>query len=184
MDTGAILKFEPNVPIQVALQYATGKRCANARVMYTLTSGDKMFLNAPEADRVDALGVKPGEAFTICQVGKGKNVQWAIGRGQEASPGRTQTTRSQSGTDAHNAEPVARRAAPLRFAPMPTESADQVLSRKLVASADNSMRSYLKAAVSAAADTEKYAASIGRHLEFSAGDVLTAAIFLAQMGGR
>lgn len=169
METNSTLKFEANVPVEVALQYATGKRCANARVMYTLTSGDKMFLNAPEADRVDALGVKPGEAFTICQVGKGKDCQWAIGR--------TGVRSQESGVRIAPA-------APLAFAPRPSESADQALSRKITASAENSMRAYMKAAVGAAADTEKYAESIGRELKFSSADVLTAAIFLAQMGGR
>lgn len=178
METSSILKFRPNEPVEVALQYATGKRCANARVMYTLTSGDKMFLNAPEADRVDALGVRPGEAFTICQVGKGKDCQWAIGR-EGVSPERTQTTRSQ--------EPVASRTtpgAPLQFAaPKPVRTAEQARSQQLTASAENSMRAYLKAAVGAAADVEKYAHSIGRELQFSSSDILTAAIFLAQMGG-
>lgn len=170
METSSTLQFKPNVPVEVALEYASGKRCANARVMYTLTDGQKMFLDAPVADRVDALRVRPGEAISICKVGKGKDCQWAVGR---------------VGDVRAEALPAARRpaAAPLAFAPKPAETPQDVRSRQMVASADNSMRCYLKAAVSAMADTEKYAASISREVKFSSSDILTAAIFLAQMRG-
>jgi len=174
METTEALKFESNVPVNVALKYESGKLCANQRVMYTLTDGQKMFLDPPVAARVDQLQVKPGEALTICKIGKGKDAQWAVGRSGETAGVPLVPAASKKRTPA----------APLEFPPKPVESPNEIAARRVVASADNSMRSYLKAAVSAVADTEKFAYSIGRELIFSSADVLTAAIFLAQMGGR
>jgi hypothetical protein len=169
MEASSTLRFEPNVPVDVVLKYSggfavTSRATGQAQMMYTLTDGRRMYLDPDVAARVDELRAKQ---VTICKVGKGKDAQWAVGTKDQVA----------------EAVPAARRPAPIEFAPKPTEPADQVLSRKLTASADNSMRFYLKAAVSAAAETEKYAHSIGRELQFSSGDILTAAIFLAQMGG-
>jgi hypothetical protein len=170
METSSTLRFEPNVPVEVELEYATGKPVTSQvtgqpQMMYTLTTGQRMYLDLPVAARVDALRVK---RLTICKIGKGKDAQWAVGSGEEVA----------------EAVPAVRRPAPIEFAAKPVETRDEAAARKLIASADNSMRCYLKAAVSSAADVEKYAKSIGRELTFSSGDILTAAIFLAQMGGH
>ena len=172
MESSSTLRFEPNVPVDVALKYAGGFQVTSTKtnlpqMMYTLTDGRRMYLDLPVAARVDALGVPKGQSFTICKVGKGKDAQWAVGSKEAVA----------------EAVPVVRRPAPLEFPAKPEESSADVRSRQVVASADNSMRAYLKAAVSAVADTEKYAHSIGRELTFSSADVLTAAIFLAQMRG-
>lgn len=167
METSSTLKFESNVPVEVALKYRGGREVTSARtdekqMMYTLTSGMRMYLDLDVAARVDELGLKPGEGFVICKVGKGVSAQWAVQRKEGV---RSQETGVRM---------------PM---PKPVEPPEQVLSRKLVAAGANDLASALKAAVSAACEAQAYAKSIGFVVTFSPADIAQMACIAARLQG-
>ena len=83
-----ILRFEMNVPAEVALKYAgPGKpfegRYGN-RVMYTLADNRVMYVAPIVANRISALGIQPGEVFQVCKQekrqGQRKLIEWQVQR--------------------------------------------------------------------------------------------------------
>src|SRR5271157_5222737 len=88
-----ILRFPPNVPIQLALAYGHGKtidRGFGRRVMFTLVGGAVTLLQPTVADRIERLGVRARQPFFLCryQARKGALDQWrAWLPGQQPSPG-------------------------------------------------------------------------------------------------
>ena len=74
------MKFATNVPVEVALEYSTGKPVDGnfgPQVMYSLVGGEKMYVDAPVAAQITALGLAPREAFMICKSAKGP---WKVAR--------------------------------------------------------------------------------------------------------
>ena len=163
METSGTVKFEANVPLELALKYATGRAVTSTvtnsqQMMYTLADGRRMYLDLHVSARVDELGLKPGEIFTLCKVGKGKDTQWAVRRG-----------------------PLDETSA---YAPKPVAPPEQVLSRQLVAANCSALSAALRAAVSAADDAEKYAKSLGFEIRFTPADIAQLAGIAARtMGG-
>ena len=83
-----ILRFEMNVPAEVALKYAgPGKpiegRYGN-RVMYTLTDNRVMYVAPIVASRISNLGIQAGEVFHVCKQekrqGRKKLIEWQVQR--------------------------------------------------------------------------------------------------------
>jgi hypothetical protein len=83
-----ILRFEMNVPAEVALKYAgPGKpiegRYGN-RVMYTLADNRVMYVAPIVANRISDLGIQPGEVFQVCKQekkqGQRKVIEWQVQR--------------------------------------------------------------------------------------------------------
>ena len=83
-----ILRFEMNVPVEVALKEAgPGKpiegRYGN-RVMYTLTDERVMYVAPIVASRISDLGVQPGELFHVCKQvkrqGTKRLIEWQVER--------------------------------------------------------------------------------------------------------
>jgi hypothetical protein len=83
-----ILRFEMNVPTEVALKYAgPGKpiegRYGN-RVMYTLADNRVMYVAPIVASRISDLGIRPGEVFQVCKQqkrqGQRKYIEWQVQR--------------------------------------------------------------------------------------------------------
>ena len=81
-----ILRFEMNVPAEVALKYAgPGKpiegRYGN-RVMYTLADNRVMYVAPIVASRISDLGIQPGEPFQVCKQekkqGQRKLIEWRV----------------------------------------------------------------------------------------------------------
>jgi hypothetical protein len=168
MESSGTLKFESNVPVEVALKYEGGREVTSSvngekQMMYTLTNGQRMYLDLNVAARVDELGVKTG--IVICKVGKGATAQWAVQRSEGAR-----------GQGSGAGEPKI-------YPPKPVETSDQVLSRKLLASDANVMRNALKAAVSAASEAQLYAKSIGFEVVFTPSDITQLAVIAARMQG-
>ena len=80
-----ILRFEMNVPVEVALQGEGGITVAGRfgdRVMYTLTDHRRMYVAPFVARRICELGIQAGEPFQICKrqvkTGQTKTVQWVV----------------------------------------------------------------------------------------------------------
>jgi hypothetical protein len=82
-----ILRFQPNVPIQVALQSSQGLvvegRYGN-RMMFSLVDGRVMYVPPIVATKIEAEGIAPGERFELCKAqiknGHGRSVEWALRR--------------------------------------------------------------------------------------------------------
>ena len=82
-----ILRFQPNVPILVALQSPQGVvvegRYGN-RMMFSLTDGRVMYVPPIVATKIEAEGIAAGERFELCKAqiknGHGRSVEWALRR--------------------------------------------------------------------------------------------------------
>jgi hypothetical protein len=80
------LRFQVNVPEQVALQFRTGREVEGQygpQVMFSLSDGRRMYLDPPVAASVEQLGVRPREFFSICKrkgIGTGHSVRWEVTR--------------------------------------------------------------------------------------------------------
>lgn len=84
MDSNSnIVKFEPNVPVEVTLQYADGLNIAGRygpRVLYTLTDGRRMYVDAPVAATIRNSGIEPGMPFQVVKrvSADGKRTRWDV----------------------------------------------------------------------------------------------------------
>jgi hypothetical protein len=82
-----ILRFQPNVPTQVALQSSQGVvvegRYGN-RMMFSLVDGRVMYVPPIVATKIEAEGIAAGERFELCKAqiknGHGRSVEWALRR--------------------------------------------------------------------------------------------------------
>ena len=82
-----ILRFQPNVPTQVALQSSQGVvvegRYGN-RMMFTLSDGRVMYVPPIVATKIEAEGIAAGERCELCKAqiknGHGRSVEWAVRR--------------------------------------------------------------------------------------------------------
>jgi hypothetical protein len=82
-----ILRFEPNVPVEVRVQGGGGITVAGRygdRVMYTLSDNRRMYVAPFVAQRIRELQIEPGEAFQICKRevknGPRKAINWLVDR--------------------------------------------------------------------------------------------------------
>jgi hypothetical protein len=82
-----ILRFQLNVPTQVALQSSQGVivegRYGN-RMMFSLVDGRVMYVPPIVATKIEAEGIGAGERFELCKAqiknGHGRSVEWALRR--------------------------------------------------------------------------------------------------------
>ena len=86
-----MVRFTPNVPVEVALQCTDGVRVDGRYgdcVKYTLTDDRTMYVDPFVAERIKELAIQPGELFEICkrQAKKGnrKTIYWAVEHPAEA----------------------------------------------------------------------------------------------------
>jgi len=75
------VKFEPNVPMELALVYGQGKIVESNfgnRVMFSLVGGKVMFLDLSTAQKITELGVKARQSFFLCRYKekRGQLDQW------------------------------------------------------------------------------------------------------------
>jgi len=65
-----IVKLEVNKPVELALQFATGKIVDGrfgSQTMYSLAGNRIMYLDLGPAQQVNALALQPGETFFVCK---------------------------------------------------------------------------------------------------------------------
>jgi hypothetical protein len=82
-----ILRFQPNIPIQVTLQSSQGVivegRYGN-RMMFSLVDGRVMYVPPIVATKIEAEGIAAGERFELCKAqiknGHSRSVEWALRR--------------------------------------------------------------------------------------------------------
>ena len=83
-----VVKFAPNVPVEVALKFALPGKIISThtgeRVLYTLADGRVMFLDLGVAKKVEDLGVNVREKFFVCRPEAGKkDAEWNVWREPE-----------------------------------------------------------------------------------------------------
>ena len=75
--------FAPNVPQLVSLMFPEPRQLENGHFMFTLSDQRVMFLASDVAQKIQGLGVKPGEQFSICkrwngERGRGSVTRWDV----------------------------------------------------------------------------------------------------------
>lgn len=86
----SILRFEPNVPLEVALKFDEGRhvqsRIAGApdQVQYSICGGDTIYVPLDVETKIKALGVKKEELISICKTQRDKLTRWTVTRVSDA----------------------------------------------------------------------------------------------------
>jgi len=184
-----MVRFTPNVPVEIALRCADGVRVEGRygdRVKYTLTDNRSMCVTPFVAERIKELDIQPGELFLVCkrQAKKGnqKTIHWAVERfGDESQLERD----LRESLDRLNAPEIA------RPSPSPPEVPDAAASPAVLVSTDGGTLPHwrrdgpeiaprppdtqlahaLKTAIAAAVDAEEYGKTLDYNIRFSTEDV-------------
>ena len=96
-----VVKFTPNVPVEVALKFAGQGQIISTRlgerVMYTLADERVMFLDLSVAQQINALGVNVREKFFICKhSGASKGSDWTVWLSPETEMARAAAKRGKA----------------------------------------------------------------------------------------
>jgi hypothetical protein len=82
-----ILRFEMNVPTEVALQCSDGVAVEGrygTRMMFNLADGRVMYVPPIVASKIEAEGIVPGERFQLCKAavktGQKRSIEWVLQR--------------------------------------------------------------------------------------------------------
>jgi hypothetical protein len=82
-----IIRAEANVPLELAYRDAEPVQGNfGDQVKYTLVDGRITYLDANVAAKIDALGIEPGQPFTLLKRKDGRAYVWQITPGAAASP--------------------------------------------------------------------------------------------------
>jgi len=109
----AKIRFEPNLPVEVALKFADGKRSptklrdesGNVRtdvpdeMFYTLCGDDTMYVPLHVADKITALGIRKMELFSICKTVRNKVTKWEVERVGDTATAALPPTRAANDPD-------------------------------------------------------------------------------------
>ena len=87
----AKIRFDANVPVEVALKFSEGKRCPSTlhdkegnplpdQMFYTLCGDDTMYVSLAVADQIAALGIRKMELFSICKTVRNQVTKWEVKR--------------------------------------------------------------------------------------------------------
>jgi hypothetical protein len=82
-----IVRFEMNVPAEIALQSPQGTLVAGRygdRVMFPLADGRVMYVPPVVASQIETQGIAAGEPFQLCKVnvkaGRSRSIEWRVRR--------------------------------------------------------------------------------------------------------
>ena len=82
-----LVRFEMNVPTEVALQSSAGVAIEGrygTRMMFNLADGRVMYVPPIVASKIEAEGILPGERFHLCKaavkIGQKRSVEWLLER--------------------------------------------------------------------------------------------------------
>jgi len=87
----AVLRFDPNAALEVALKYDGGKRVqsrisdAPDQMMYTVCGDDTIYVPLHVGEQIEKLGIKKMELFSICKTVKQNVTRWEVKRLSEAA---------------------------------------------------------------------------------------------------
>jgi hypothetical protein len=202
----ATLRFEPNVPVELALKYDEGRQVqsrildAPDQMMYTVCGDDTIYLPLHVAEQIKALGIRKMELISICKTVKGNVTRWEVKRVGGAQ------TAAIAPRDSFEALPTAINASPLErqltqsinvvkaqrmsqapAAPLPqqpSKAPDNTPNSTPAAihhtSYSRVMAAALIAAIDASREAERYATKVGFEVEFNTEDVraIAATLFI------
>ena len=189
----AVLRFEPNEPLEVALKFDTGLRVSSAKypeapdqMKYTLCGEDSIYTPLGVAEQIEKLGIRKLELFSICKRVQNRITRWEVKRlGDAATPAlpaqpptvlEDQLTRSID--QIKNQRTLATPAGSQQQQQQPNGVAQPIITHTR---ASKLMAGALIAAIDAAREAEVYAAGHGIELEFQAEDVraIASTLFIA-----
>ena len=82
-----ILRFQPNVPLEVSLESPQGivvQGRYGDRMMFNLTGGQVMYVPPIVASKIAYEGIEPGERFELCKAqvktGQRRSIEWSVRR--------------------------------------------------------------------------------------------------------
>jgi hypothetical protein len=184
----AVIRFDPNTPVEVALKYDGGKQAqsripeAPDQMMYTVCGDDTIYVTLHAANTITKLGIRKMELISICKRQQNGATKWEVKRmGDTTTTALTkpepptilenQLTRSIEQAKAQRAltTPAApqnttvSRSAQTQPNSTPPPIAHTVISRI--------MASAMIAAFDATQECERYAHAHGVELEFGTEDV-------------
>jgi hypothetical protein len=92
----AVIRFDPNTPVEVALKYDTGREVESKKtfvnketgeqerlpnqIMYTVCGDDTIYLPVHVGERISQMGIKKAELISICKRQQGTMVKWEVKR--------------------------------------------------------------------------------------------------------
>jgi len=168
------LRFETNVPVEVALAFDTGKPVEGRygdQLLYTLTDDRVMYVPPIVGDHIQKLGIGRDEPFLICKAevknGSRRSIEWKVAR-QRPAP-----------TPTVQVEPAP---APASAAVTPVNGNNKTFACQAEADPLSSMAAVMLTALSAAVDVahlaEQYAVGKGLNVRFASEDVRAIALTL------
>lgn len=85
MSATQTIKFEPNVPVTVALQYADGREVTSqltgeTQVMFSTVDGRRIYATPTLAAKIRETGVQPNEPVRVCKRTEGRTMRWEVQR--------------------------------------------------------------------------------------------------------
>jgi len=87
----AVLRFDPNAALEVALKYDGGKQVksripdAPDQMMFTVCGDDTIYVPLHVAEQIEKLGIKKLELISICKTVKQNVTRWEVKRLSEAA---------------------------------------------------------------------------------------------------
>lgn len=172
---GDVIRFETNVPQEVALKYAGGKEVEGRfgpQVLYMTTDGNTMYFAPVVADKIDALNVKPGERIQICKRevknGRKNGIEWAITRVDPPANG--------NGVALQNSPAPAQPVASQPMSKEPKQQTNGNASPEIVhTQTSQAMTGCLIAAIDALRTAQQYAEAKGLSFQFNEDEVVRTA---------
>jgi hypothetical protein len=198
-----ILRFEMNVPAEVALQSSEGVSVEGrygTRTMFTLTDGRVMYVPPIVASKIESAGIAPGEAFQLCKASvktrQRRSVEWLVERinpDRDQHPANECTSTSTAESSLEDDLRLSVEMANARRAGLPpTEYIEEITSfpsnshisngrgLKIVPSGSSApitkLEQALKTAISAAHNAEKFGSELGYVVRFDADAIKSMAI--------
>lgn len=176
----AVLKFDPNAPVEIALKFDGGKQVqsripdAPDQMLFSVVGGNTIYVPLHVAEQIAEQGIRKLELFSICKTVRNNITKWEVKRlnGETAKTEPVQPQRAlHTPATAHQNAPAVDQGAQIH--PNSTPIHHTVVS-KIMASA-------LIAAFDATEEAQRYAHSKGVDFEFGTEDIRAIAntIFIA-----
>jgi|SRR5882724_3970141 len=181
-----IIKFEPGVPLVLALKFDAGKNCEGKfgpQVQYTTTRDQIFWLDPEPAGDVERelqdLGIRAGQEFSLTKCkGTHGGHSWRVERVRGDAGGHNVPARSSSGAGAWSDAPVP----PHKEANNPTNNPSTAreplpppAEHRVTPQAARMMACFLSA-IDAVAEAQQYATRKGLGITFSSENVTSAAL--------
>ena len=187
-----ILRFEMNVPKEVALQSTQGTLVQGRygdRVMSTLADGGVMYVPPIVAEQIEAKGIIAGESFELCKariaLGRRRLIEWHVHRKEDPDANYSETQLESDLRKSVEAA-IARKT---QLPPVSPNGHETASSHELNGNGSPStpaengqpraatkLEHALKTAISAACNAEKYGAELGYVVRFDSDAIKSMAI--------